>query len=410
MNKKALAGTALAISLCGAAGTAPISGSFAGGLIHNGFLAASIGGLADWFAVTALFRKPLGISYRTEILTRNRQRIMQAVVDFAGNDLLNTENIMGFINQHRLSDMLVAYLSGSERQRLISALEGVLSETLNQLDSRELANLFTSVVMKELQEERIEEMARSFSREACNNETAKALLPILITVTKKLMDDEGLKSILKNHLSEVLTKYEGAGAGRAFVLGLIGLDADKLYETIRDKVEVYLARLEDEEDELYAQAIDVVADQLQHILDSQRVISSISGFIRNSASPEKINCLIADWLERQLTEERDDWQQRIIHLAEEKIDDFIQNDEWQQSADNAIKSWLEKELSANHRVITGMIEERLNRLTDAELVEFVEPKVSDDLQMIRINGSIVGGLAGMVLYIVTYIAGQVLTR
>ena len=43
-------------------------------------------------------------------------------------------------------------------------------------------------------------------------------------------------------------------------------------------------------------------------------------------------------------------------------------------------------------------------------MSFVEPKVSDDLQMIRINGSIVGGMAGMALFIITYLAGQVLAK
>ena len=72
-----MATMALGISIAGAVVTQPFSaGSFLGGLVHNGFLAATIGGLADWFAVTALFRKPLGISFRTNILVRNRQRIM----------------------------------------------------------------------------------------------------------------------------------------------------------------------------------------------------------------------------------------------------------------------------------------------------------------------------------------------
>ena len=124
MNKKTMAGTALGISLLGAASTAPIStGSFLGGLVHHGFLAASIGGLADWFAVTALFRKPLGISYRTEILTRNRQRIMQAVVDFAGNDLLNEDNIMQYVEQKNLSEMLVTYLESNERKNIMNNID-----------------------------------------------------------------------------------------------------------------------------------------------------------------------------------------------------------------------------------------------------------------------------------------------
>ena len=94
MQKRYKASLALGISLAGAGLTYPYASvGFWSGMLHHGFLAASIGGLADWFAVTALFRKPLGISYRTQILTRNRERIMNAIVEFASADLLSVKNI-----------------------------------------------------------------------------------------------------------------------------------------------------------------------------------------------------------------------------------------------------------------------------------------------------------------------------
>ncbi len=49
----------------------PFAHTFAGGLLASGFSAAMVGGLADWFAVSALFRRPLGIPFRTEIIPRN---------------------------------------------------------------------------------------------------------------------------------------------------------------------------------------------------------------------------------------------------------------------------------------------------------------------------------------------------
>ena len=107
ISKKYKATAALAVSVAGAIGTSSLAqAGLLGGMVHNGFLASTVGGLADWFAVTALFRKPLGISYRTEIIVRNRQRIMQAVVDFAANDLLASANIMKFVNQQDVAGFL----------------------------------------------------------------------------------------------------------------------------------------------------------------------------------------------------------------------------------------------------------------------------------------------------------------
>ncbi len=55
-----------------------------------------------------------------------------------------------------------------------------------------------------------------------------------------------------------------------------------------------------------------------------------------------------------------------------------------------------------------MIRERLDKLNDEELTRFVEEKVSDDLQMIRINGSVCGAAVGMLLYVVAHIIEKVI--
>ena len=93
-------------------------------LLEAGFLASTVGGLADWFAVTAIFRKPLGISYRTDILRKNRGRIMQALVDYAANDLLSADHIMAAARRLDMAQMFVAYLvqrGGRERIKTLAA-------------------------------------------------------------------------------------------------------------------------------------------------------------------------------------------------------------------------------------------------------------------------------------------------
>ena len=59
-------------------------------------------------------------------------------------------------------------------------------------------------------------------------------------------------------------------------------------------------------------------------------------------------------------------------------------------------SWLER----NHAEIGGTVLENLQRFSDADLVDLIESRAGEDLQMIRINGAVVGGLAGMALYLI----------
>ena len=69
--------------------------------------AALIGGIADWFAVTALFKKPLGISWHTEIVPRNREQIIEKVSQMVGQELLSQDSIRTWIAGLKPADRLL---------------------------------------------------------------------------------------------------------------------------------------------------------------------------------------------------------------------------------------------------------------------------------------------------------------
>ena len=83
-----------------------------------------------------------------------------------------------------------------------------------------------------------------------------------------------------------------------------------------------------------------------------------------------------------------------------EIEEFSRRKDWQTRFDSMVKGFIEEELVKHHDLIPKLIRERLDEFSDDDLTEFVESRVADDLQMIRINGSIVGSLVGMGLYII----------
>lgn len=116
-------------------------------MLNHGFLAALIGGLADWFAVTALFRKPLGfISYRTEILPRNRERIMDEIVKFIGRDLLNPEYIINNIKNYNMAMMVVEYAQKGGKEKAKVALKELVMQVINSLDTRKVGYSLASAL------------------------------------------------------------------------------------------------------------------------------------------------------------------------------------------------------------------------------------------------------------------------
>ena len=140
-----------------AAGTLPLANSgFLFGLLNHGFIAATIGGLADWFAVTALFHKPLGISYRTEILKRNRKRISDAVIEFVGEDLLNTKNIMETLKDENAAKLLIEFLeSYNGRKKVKELVNEILGETFLKIDTKKLSKEVAPLIESEIKKLKI---------------------------------------------------------------------------------------------------------------------------------------------------------------------------------------------------------------------------------------------------------------
>lgn len=406
MKKKYKATIALAISVAGAAGTAGLAkAGFWGGMLHNGFLAATIGGMADWFAVTALFRKPLGISYRTEIIIRNRQRIMQAVVDFAGNDLLGADNVMKFVRQQDTAVFMKEFLVKNGEAMLLPAVDRMALQLQQGLSPKVLAGELAPGLGDMLGRVQLDRLAADFLAGLSRQESAGHILHLLAASAEELLEDEELRRLLARYADDVLTEYGDASGGRSFLIGLMGMTGERIADMLLEKGRGFLKELA-ENPEVEARAVAWLGERLSQLAETPAVVDGLVNVLEDLQAQEKLAGMLEQVLAELLAGDRlAGW---LHGMAESAMKQFIENSQMQQRADAMLKDWLESELQGHHDVIADMIEERLSRLSDKELVEFTEEKVADDLQMIRINGSVVGAIAGMALYAVIYAAGQVL--
>ncbi|HAQ54793.1 MAG TPA: hypothetical protein DCR09_00255, partial [Anaerovibrio sp.] len=217
--------------------------------------------------------------------------------------------------------------------------------------------------------------------------------------------EEAILSILKENVGEFLKKYEGDGMGRGFVMGLMGLDKEKVSDLLVKKAQSWMDSVKTDE-EKWAEVSRWLLVRMQMLCQNQRLKDNLERKLREFSSEEKIEVMVRKYLDGVIS--NNEMGDKVHRAARDFLEKFVENDEWKEKVDGVIKGWMARELETHHNTITNMIEERLNGLSDEELVEFTEEKVADDLQMIRINGSVVGSLAGMALYILVYLAGQVI--
>lgn len=401
-SKQKIAAFALCVSFVGATVTySYASNGFFFALLYHGFLASLIGGLADWFAVVALFRKPLGISYHTEILKRNRARIMDEIVSFVVHDILSGENIMRVLKKENMAGLLISYLKErGGNDRLMAAISEILSAWLINFDFKKISVPLASSVKNAL-------------LSVFETETAKKVLNIalqrdreVITALSYILEDafksEKIQNSLKEKINDALEDYTQDSIGRSMLIGFLDLNEDSVLEKINNGLFAKLDEIRKGEGENY--------EALR-----SKLLSLVNGFAESDKFDEKLkiaeeyaakNITIEDKLEGILRGrlKSDELKRPIVNFLREKLDEFESSEKLRQKVDEWLKAFIAKGINKHHDIIETLVRERLDKFSEDEFSNFVEEKVNDDLQMIRVNGAIIGGICGMALYIITYAA------
>ena len=445
MQNKLKATTALLISAAGAAVTLPAISplttsisTFTLGLLNHGFLAATIGGLADWFAVTALFHKPLGISWRTEILKKNRKRIMDAIVDFVSDDLLSEKNIINNLKSENTANLLIAYFQQNDGRGKIKALViDTLVEIASTADTKSISKSITPIIKSEAQNIDAKQIIDAVVKVLSKDEHSRKIIAMAFGAVHDIIKSEPIQESLRLKISALRREYEADSAGRALVLNAINLTDDKILTIINENVD---KRIKGTINTLNSDGI-VDPDSLSTAANMSMYFAN---FLESLTSDDKTQSFFDDfkkvlsgnfdladyvkrWLDNYLKSENylknqqkikeaaensshiiklekvnPVWQSSVEQIIDNKIDDFIASPVLQDKFDRFIKNLLESLINNYHDAIPGLIRERLDSLSDEELTTFVEDRVADDLQMIRINGSICGCAVGIMLYLVSY--------
>ena len=411
MQNKTKATLTLAACATVAAGTLPLAnGGFFFGLINHGFIAATIGGLADWFAVTALFRKPLGIGYRTEILKRNRKRITDAVIEFVGEDLLNTKNIMEILKNENAAKLLIDFLeSFNGRQKVKYLVEDIFDELIKKIDAEKISNEVAPLIENEFKNIDVQKIITAATQVVTTEKNSRKILIMLLETGRKIINSEHMQQEIFQKIRELRIAYEGDSMGRAMVLSSLNLTDEKILSILNENVEEKISTTIDalNADRIINTEKDKIARDLVKSF-STAVTSAASNIDAAKFQAEFENIFrakidVADYVKNFFAQGDKVWKAEIDKLVDKKIDEFIKNTTWQDQFDALVKNMIEKLLNEYHEQIPAMIREKLDKLDDDKLTEFVENRVSDDLQMIRINGSVCGAVAGMFLYIISQV-------
>ncbi|MDD6381912.1 DUF445 domain-containing protein [Mitsuokella sp.] len=395
-----------------------------GSAAASGFLfcaeAALVGGIADWFAVTALFRKPLGFPYHTAILPRRRQAFIKASVTMVQKEFFSRRKVFHHLERLHLMPMLMKWLGEPDTRAKVSHhLYHYARSFLLRQDSEQKAAEFAQRIRAHLSTMEPEELFAHIGQWLqASGRDKEFLAKITAYLREKAMQPGTARAI-----ERLLEQYEREKAKSTLALFLTGLaeamdlvnleDAAKL---MQKQLVAMLTELGTRDSELqqdmlalfyektallnaepeFHQLVHELRDNLVAELPIEEVVNRAAAHMREHFEADAARQVDAveehlPVLRSRLAEILEAEYDRGLHLMQE-------DDELRRVVGHFLYDLIARSALHAQTLVGVIVRSVLSRLTDEQLNHLVYDKVEPDLLWIRMNGSIVGAGIGLVLY------------
>ncbi|PFK59321.1 DUF445 domain-containing protein [Bacillus thuringiensis] len=406
LQTKYIAGISLGVMGVGFAASIPFQGTVAGEIIQGGFEAGLVGGLADWFAVTALFRHPMGIPIpHTALLPKNRKRVTKGLIHTLENEWLTKESITNKVKEMQLAQVVLQIAEREmqsdavkkgivtiaekaivtiDTEKLAVIIEKELKTYLHTINTSNILQvLVDQLVVQEYDEKTLDyilvkvkdwtaqDEARyqlgSLGMKAMENIKVDGFLQFTLKSFMNIVDEDKIGGILQKFIiSNINSLQEADNSTRQLILAKIRQEIINVKEN-----EALLKELENWKEKWIANwnATDKIKEMLEQV--QQRAVA----FVNNEEFAHKY---VIPFLQKQMNKIKEDEQ------TVQKIEEWLQKQ---------VVTLVEKK----HSKIGKLVQENLDKLDDKTLIEMIENNVGKDLQWIRVNGAVCGFMIGLVL-------------
>lgn len=363
--------------------------------------AAMVGGLADWFAVTALFRHPLGLPIpHTAIIPRNKDRIGDTLAIFLKDNFL-TPNVIA----RRMKGVDIAGAAG----KFLSAPSGgeswmrigvsrLFADMMGALDQERLGGMVKSALAEQIRKLDIAPLLGQALAAGMKENKHQPLLDSIVMWSSKALDEnEHLLRQIVHERANALLRFTGIDEriATSIVNGL-----HKLFTEMGDDPD-HPFRLKAEE------ALKKLAKDLQHSKKMQRRVHDFRDELME-------NPAVVDWLDGL-------WEQAraaLLRAARDpetvlagRVGEALQQMGATLQQDELLKRTINR--FARRAVVGGaaayggnivrLVSDTIRSWDTRTIVDRLETTVGPDLQFIRINGTLVGGLVGVLIHTFEYL-------
>jgi uncharacterized membrane-anchored protein YjiN (DUF445 family) len=361
--------------------------------------AAMVGGLADWFAVTALFRHPLGLPIpHTAIIPRNKDRIGDTLAQFLKDNFLTPAVVARRMRRLDVAGAAGRFLADPDHGgagRLRDGASRLLADILDSLDDQRLGGMVKGAIADRL---------RSLDAAPLIGQALEAAMkegrhvPLLDGILNRA-------SLILASNEQMIRDMVHERSGR--ILRWTGLDEDVADAIIKGLNKLFYDMADDPGHPLRQRVDEMIAELGQNLQKDKQMQARVADLkaeiIENPAMQKWIGGLWDQGRTALLKAARDPDRVMAGKLGEmlRQLGGSLQNDQGLRETINRFSRRAAVGATANYGDnIVKLVSETVRSWDVQKVTDRVENAVGRDLQYIRINGTVVGGLVGLLLHTV----------
>ncbi len=360
--------------------------------------AAMVGALADWFAVTALFHHPLGLKIpHTNLIQNKKDQIGDNLGSFVVSNFLSSQSIRPYIQKLAVAVFVGEWLSKNHNQQLlIKESSSILLDIVHRLDDDEVVQ-FISEKAKEMSDGlRLHEMIGSGLEYIIRRNDHQKLITSLAKQIKEYVvnNQDMVQERVKKESFVLIPKFVDNAIAEKITRGISEYfeEVEQSSEhQLRNEVTSKLLLFSDDlkTSETWEQEFREIKSNFLKEEKLQQYSSDLWNSIKKSLVQEleSEDSVFKNYLVKNISE----WSQKLQHDEQLKY----RIDHW-------IRVTAYKYILKNTHQFGQLISNTVENWEGKALSDKLELEVGKDLQFIRVNGTLVGGLVGLVIYTITH--------
>lgn len=362
--------------------------------------AAMVGALADWFAVTALFKHPLGIPIpHTAIIRKNKDRIGASIANFLEHNFMTRGVISDELREVNFAAALVAWLENSgNSRRLARHLAGAIPALLRMVEDEDVGQFLQQRATATLQEVRFAPLLGELVGVLRAGGQHQRVFDHVIELAANALEHN--RPYIRQKIHDASPRWLPKSID------------EKFFERLLEELNNILDEMRDMDSEWRGRFEIATQDLIDNLKTSPEYEENLGRMVKQTLEQEEFRTYLAQlWhdIKERLMRDAGSQDSKAVLRLEQALTAFARALEQDPAVGAKLNRWLRTFATETIVQRRGEIAELVKRVIgkwDADTISRkVELHVGKDLQYIRINGTVVGGLVGLLLHLVAMAMG-----